>query len=156
MSASTQLYQLILLNWLIWVGVRNSWWPTWKCSSAATPNHSGESTNWGQCYKTFLFVTYDEVKETFITGKPFQPGLIFAVACRHGRDWKSRWSQISKSWYQKSFEKFRYWEISYWFGQNFSIQDEKVWDQRTNMIWDIFEMSSFDIVRAKKSHLGII
>jgi hypothetical protein len=31
-----------------------------------------------------------------------------------------------KSRYQKSFEKYRYLEISYRFGQNFSVQDEKV------------------------------
>jgi hypothetical protein len=30
-----------------------------------------------------------------------------------------------KSRYQKSFEKYPYLEISYWFGQNFSVQGEK-------------------------------
>ncbi len=55
---------------------------------------------------------------------------------RHGWDWKSRWSRISKSRHQKSFEK-------YWSSQNFSVQDEKVWDQQTDMIKDIFPMLCF-------------
>jgi hypothetical protein len=31
-----------------------------------------------------------------------------------------------KSQYQKSFDKLQYQEISYQFGQNFSVRDEKV------------------------------
>jgi hypothetical protein len=65
------------------------------------------------------------------------------VGNSHGRNWKSRPSQISKSWYQKSFVISQYQKISYQFIQNFSVQDGKVWDWRTNMKWDIFLMICF-------------
>jgi hypothetical protein len=52
------------------------------------------------------------------TLKHIRPGMreIEKVGNRESRE----------SRYQKSFEKYRYQEISYRFGQNFSIQDEKV------------------------------
>jgi hypothetical protein len=54
--------------------------------------------------------------------------LILTLGNRHEWDWKSRQSHISKSWYQKLFKKYPNQEIFYQFGQNFSVQDEKVQD----------------------------
>jgi len=56
------------------------------------------------------------------------------VGNSHGRNWKSRPSQISKSWYQKSFVISRYQEISYRFIQNFSVRGWECRDGRDNTI----------------------
>ncbi len=60
---------------------------------------------------------------------------------------------ISKSLYQKN-NFLSSIEESHHFGQNFSVQDEKVLDEQTDTIGDIFqqsvfEMSCLDIVKAK-------
>ncbi len=69
-----------------------------------------------------------------------------------------------KSWnlrYQKLFQKYLYWEISYWLSQNFSVQDEKfeineLIQYKTFFQRSVFEMSRSDIVKAKKYCYSIV
>ncbi len=71
-----------------------------------------------------------------VPGKPFQPSLMFVRKARslpklkHLSPGMGEIEKVGdlKSQYQKPFEKYQYWEISNWLGQNFSIQDEKVQD----------------------------